>query len=61
MPTFNSFCNKKKFHVLYFNLPYINLLVGIIVPCLNRCELRQNLKFYLLQKEILICRFLLFL
>ena len=30
------------------------VLVRIIVPCLNRCELLQNLKFYLLQKEILI-------
>ena len=31
-----------------------NLLVRIIVTCLNRCELLQDLKFYLLQKEILI-------
>ena len=31
-----------------------NVLVRIIVPCLNRRELLENLKFYLLQKEILI-------
>ena len=31
-----------------------NVLVRIIVPCLNRYEFLQNLKFYLLQKEILI-------
>ena len=37
-----------------------NVLVRIIVPCLNRCELLKNLKFYLLQKEILIWWFLLF-
>ena len=37
-----------------------NVLVRIIVPCLNRCELVQNLKFYLLQKEILIWLFWLF-
>ena len=30
-----------------------NVLVRIIVPCLNRCELQQNLKPYLLQKVIL--------
>ena len=34
-----------------------NVLVRIIVPCLNRCELLKNLKFYLLQKEILILAF----
>ena len=38
-----------------------NVLVRIIVPCLNRCELLENLKFYLLQKGILIWWFLLFL
>ena len=37
-----------------------NVLVRIIVPCLNRCQLVQNLKFYLLQKEILIWLFWLF-
>ena len=31
-----------------------NVLVRIIVPCLNRCELLQNLNFYLLPNEILI-------
>ena len=31
-----------------------NVLVRIIVPCLNRYEFLENLKFYLLQKEILI-------
>ena len=31
-----------------------NVLVRIIVPCLNRCERLQNFKFYLLQKEVLI-------
>ena len=30
-----------------------NVLVRIIVPCLSRCELQQNLKLYLLQKVIL--------
>ena len=30
-----------------------NVLVRIIVPCLSRRKLLQNLKFYLLQKEIL--------
>ena len=28
-----------------------NVLVRIIVPCLNRCELLQNLNFYLQQNE----------
>ena len=32
----------------------MNVLVRIIVPWLNRCELLENLKFYLQQKEILI-------
>ena len=36
------------------------VLVCIIVPCLNRCEFLQDLNFYLLQNEILILRFLLF-
>ena len=31
-----------------------NVLVRIIAPCLNSCELLQNLKFHLLQNEILI-------
>ena len=50
---------KKSF--MFYILTYLkswnynmNEFVRIIVPCLNRCELLQNLKFYLLQKEILI-------
>ena len=38
---------------MFYILTYLkswNVLVHIIVPCLNRCELLVNLKFYLLQK-----------
>ena len=45
------------FHILSYFKSWnynTNVLVRIIVPCLNRCELLQNFKFYLLQKEILI-------
>ena len=42
---------------MFYILTYLkswNVLLRIIVPSLNSCELLQNLKFYLLQKEILI-------
>ena len=45
------------FHILSYFKSWnynTNVLVRIIVPCLNRCELLQNFKFYLLQREILI-------
>ena len=64
--TFSTSYNKKKF--AFYILTYLKswnyntkVLVPIIVPCLNRRELLQNLKFYLLQKETLIWWFLLFL
>ena len=45
---------------MFYTLTYLkswnynaNVLARIIVLCLNRCELLKNLKFYLLQKEIL--------
>ena len=45
------------FHILTYVKSWnynTNVLFCIVVPGLNRCELLQNLKFYLLQKEILI-------
>ena len=45
------------FHILTYFKSWnydTNLLVRIIVPCLNRYELLQNLTFYLLQKGSLI-------
>ena len=37
----------------FYILTYLKSWNYNIVPCLNRCELQQNLKLYLLQKVIL--------
>ena len=48
-----------KISFMFYVLTYLKswnyntkVLARIIVPCLNRCKLLQNLMFYLLQKEI---------